>query len=339
MAALRTLAVLTACSMVIASGTLAQPPVPPEAPQTPAKTTEPQAGEPKAADAKTADPKTVAPVPSVVKLLDAGQEPRKVLRLAPDAKAEQSLQVTMDMQSSMKLDGNPMPTPKSPLLQMTMGVRIAEMLSGGDARYAMTLNKAEAIGAEGVEPEFVGQMTEAVSKAAGSSGTSIVDPRWQSRENTVKLPDGSDPRLEQIIRGLQTSLQQMSPPMPEEAVGAGAKWEVVLSGMVNGLNQEMRTTFTLVSMDEREIRVKMDFVQSGELGKVELDGAPGVDAELTAFSGKGTGEAVMQLDRVAPLSGTMEMNTITTITVSQEGQKKLMSQDTTIKTMLAPAKP
>lgn len=315
--------------MVLAAGTVAQPPAPPETSQAPAK-----AGEPKAADTKSA-----APAASVVKLLEAGQEPRKVLRLAPDAKAEQSVQVTMDMQSTMKLDGNPVPTPKSPMLQMTMDVRVAEMLGGGDARYAMTLNKAEALGAEGVEPELVGQMTEAVSKAAGSTGTSIIDPRWQSRESTVKIPDGTDPRLEQIVRGLQTSLQQMSAPMPEEAVGVGARWEVVLSGVVNGLNQEMRTTFTLVSIAEREIRVKMDFAQSGELGKVELEGAPGVDAQLTAFSGKGTGEAVMQLDRVAPLSGTMEMNSLTTITVSQDGQKQVMSQDTTIKTTLAPTKP
>src|SRR5207245_1035101 len=99
----------------------------------------------------------VASTPQV-KLLDAGAEPRKVLRLHPKTGDKQTLNMTMKMAMDIKLGEMQNPAMKLPPMKLTLEVTAKAVSAEGEITYELVMRDASV----GDEPEALPQLAEAM---------------------------------------------------------------------------------------------------------------------------------------------------------------------------------
>ena len=96
-----------------------------------------------------------------VTLVDAGVEPRKVLRLHPAAGDKSTLTMTIKMGMEMKVGETETPAVKMPAMKMVMNTSIKSVSPEGDIAYDMEL--VEASVAE--DPDVMAQVVDAMKKS------------------------------------------------------------------------------------------------------------------------------------------------------------------------------
>lgn len=278
--------------------------------------------------------------PPTVKLLSAGQAPQEPLRLAIASGQEETMRMTMTMGMAMEMDGSPMmPYTKLPPTVMDMGIDIGTVEKNGDFRYDFALDAVEVLASADSPPGLVEAIRASMADLKGMSGHSTVSNRGEVCDAAFKIPDNVSAQVKQTMEGMQQSLQQIAVPFPEEAVGVGAKWEVITRlDHAQGLTLTQTSTYEILERSGSTVKLATSVTQKAAPQEMHPPGLPpGASVHLESMESSGAGTTVFDLAKVVPADGQMALSTKMAMTVQAMGQKQAMKMTMDLDLKIAPA--
>jgi hypothetical protein len=262
--------------------------------------------------------------PPAVKLLEAGAEPRKVLRLHPKAGDTQSAQTTIKMSVELGAEAMPIPAMNMPPLRMAMDVKVDSVSPEGDVSYGLTFGDGSVVEDDKDSPPEVAEaFKKELESLKGATGTGVFTDRGVSKSSSFTPPPGMKGKARQTLEQMKDALTQIT--LPEEAVGIGAKWEVTQRVRSQGLTVEQTETHELTSMDGDVITVKTVATQTASGQKMQGGAAPGMKMDLDKMTGKATGTTTVNLTKAVPTAGTTTAHTEMEMSMAAGGQKQSMT--------------
>src|SRR4051812_20989423 len=158
------------------------------------------------------------------KLLEAGSEPRKVLRYHPKPGEKQTTQMTMKIAMETKMGEMQVPPMKFPSIVMTLDTTIKDVTSSGEITYETVITDATMGDEEGANPQIAAAMKTQVSGIKGHTITGAMSDRGVNKKGNAA---DASAKSGDMVSQIGDSVSDLSAAeLPEEAVGAGAKWEV-----------------------------------------------------------------------------------------------------------------
>ena len=268
-----------------------------------------------AAEAKT-ETKAAPPTSSgPLKLLGAGAEPRKALRLHPAAGDKQKLVLNAKVALDMKMsDGQPSPIKlpsTSATIDIPVEITVKEVSSKGDISYEVSLGDTSAAEAPagGAAPAAQAPKSS-VGGIKGLSAKGTMSSRGFSKGFDFKAPPGADPQTRMLLDLLKDVFIQLVTPLPEEAVGSGAKWEVKAPVQSHSIKIDQTANYELISVEGETYKTKSTSTQrAGPNQKIDNPIMPGMKVDLTKWTGKASSELELDAAKLMPTSGTMELHT------------------------------
>jgi hypothetical protein len=257
-----------------------------------------------------------------VKLLEAGAEPRKTLRLHPSPGDKQTLVLTMKMTMETQMGGAGAPAMKLPAIKMTMDVAVKGVSDNGEITYEIVTGDTTVSDEPGVMPQLAETFKTAVARVKGMSATGTMSSRGLSPGMEFQAAAGTDQQARQFMDQMKGSFAQVAAPLPEEAVGPGARWEVKRPIKSQGMTIDQTTTYELVSLEGERLTAKSAVVQHAANQKIQNPAMPQLKVDLTKMTGKGTGELTLELAKLLPVTGTSQAHSETSMTVNMGGQKQ-----------------
>ena len=254
-----------------------------------------------------------------VKLLEAGAEPRQVLRLQPKAGDKQSVSTTLKME--IEAMGNPM---KLPTMKSPMDVTITSVAPNGDITYEIVTGEITATDDSDATSPVGAAFKDALGGTAGMKSTATMSNRGLGKSD-FKAPTGANAQTRQVVEQLGDALEMAVVQLPEEAVGPGAKWEAKKSMKNQGISLNQTTTFELVSVEGSVLKIKSKQVQTAPNQKIESPQAPGMKLDLSKFSGKGSADITLDLGKIIPTSAKTDSQSEVEMSMNLGGQKQAMA--------------
>lgn len=239
-----------------------------------------------------------------IKLLEAGSGPKQELRFATKKGARLKVVMTMDMGLGMGVAGTKPTVQMAPTMRMAMDMKVTDVAKNGDIRYEFKMRNPEVLPAKGTPREMVVAMKASLAGIAGTTGYAVVSNRGFTKEGAIQVPPNASAQLKQMMSSVEQSLSQLSAPLPEEAVGVGARWETTTHVVSNGMSLDQLTTTELLSAKGKRVQLRVALVQKGARQTFK---ANGVDVELHDFQGGGSGTMDLDLTKLVPTTSSLTM--------------------------------
>ncbi len=240
-----------------------------------------------------------APRPAF-RLLEVGAEPRVPLRLAPAKGLKQTLTMRLEVAMELSLGGNPLPGQPMPAIAMPVEFEVLDVRPNGDFAYAFRFGAAEVDpGASEIDPVMLEMYKASLSAIKGSRGGGLCSNRGQVLETRMEI---STPDLmsKAVLESLREPMKDIVVPLPEEAVGVGAKWEQRAMLNVGGIAMEQVAVYTLRESAGGRIAWTVEVKQAGGEQSFESPMMPGVPVKLLSIKSTSTGRGEMKLAKITP---------------------------------------
>ena len=261
----------------------------------------------------------------VVKLIDAGKDPKKPLRLTAKVGLKRSMVMTMKMAMAMTMGTNAMPMQKLPETRMTMEMKVTNVAPNGDIRYEFKIKKPEVIAGPDSNQMVVDAMKNALKGMEGMSGYAVVTNRGFTKEADISMPANMDPQMKNFMESTKQSLHQIASPLPEEPVGVGAKWETIMKLKQNGMVLDQTATNDLVELKGDTGKINLKIKQNAERQKITQGG---VTVDLISL--KSTGDGIMNFDLTRLVPSLATVNLHSNSEMEAMGNKMSMKLDMTM---------
>jgi hypothetical protein len=123
---------------------------------------------------------------------------------------------------------------------------------------------------------------------------------------------------------MKDSFANLSSPLPEEAIGPGAKWEVRMPLKSQGMSIDQTTTYELVSLKDDRLNTRVTINQTASKQKVQSPAMPDMKLDLLKMTGTGTGEVSLNLGQILPFSGALTSHTDLEMGMGAGAQQQIM---------------
>jgi len=269
---------------------------------------------------------------SAVRLLGAGAEPRTLLRLHPAVGDQQALAMTMKMAMAMKMAGKDMPATSLPAMIMSMNVEVKEVAADGEITYELVFNDVT-VSADATTPPGVAEAMKApLASIRGMSGIGKMSDHGVVKSLEMKVPATADPQFAQSLDQMKESFSSSTTPLPDEAVGPGAKWEYVTRVKTQGMTIDQTMTYELVAIEGDRLTLRSTILQNAANQKIQNPSMPGLKVDLTKMSGVGTGNSTFDQTHIMPVTGNLaeKMEIIMSVPMGQQKQSMAMKMDMNI---------
>jgi hypothetical protein len=329
--ALALLVSLTSCGGAPTSGAEAAPQAAEPKRQTPEKAQvaeQPDVPAPRRAPERDGEP--------TVKLLEAGKEPRAPLRYTPAPSQREAMLMEMKMALGVGTPDAPGATMPLPGTTMRMNLVVESVASSGDVSYRFDLAGVDVSGGAH-PPKMVEQIRSATSKLVGMGGQGTLTSRGLVKEMQMKVPPGVDPATRELITEMERSMRQMCDPLPQEAIGAGARWDVHTRYSLRGLEIDQVRRYTLLSREGNKAKMKFIVEQTAKPQAMKLPNLPPkAVVKLEQLASAGDGEVTLDTQRIVPRSSKMALKTTSVIRLVMEGEKTMNRTDMEIEVSISP---
>jgi hypothetical protein len=268
-----------------------------------------------------------------VELLNPGTEPRQQLRLKPATNAKETTVMTVKMEMGVATAERSFPAAKIPASVMTFDTEVTKIDSNGDIHYEFAYTNAEIAGdTANTPPAALNAMRSALNTLVGVRGSFITDDRGFYKGGNFIVPEGGDNNLKQMLLQMSKSLEQLSSPLPAEAVGKGAQWRVVSEPNFMGINVKNIATYELASWENNNVSLNVIIEQQANPQNVTSPQLPaGATATLKSLASRGQGKVTMRLDKLMPFRAITSISSNSEMSV----QTASISQEMTFKTQLS----
>ncbi|MCY7320711.1 MAG: DUF6263 family protein [Phormidesmis sp. CAN_BIN36] len=265
-------------------------------------------------------PDAIAPASQPkVELLSAGAQPQQVLRFKPAVNTIETTTTTSNTAMEMSIPG--MVTPSLinlPSTLMKIETVVTQVDPNGDIHYKFRCTDADITGDSPIIPAGVLNTARTqVKKMVGLSGSSVMDDRGNTKSTSLSISKGVDAATRQMLeQSFHQSLDQLSAPLPEAAVGVGAQWKTLLPAKIYGMTINQTGTYELASLKDGVAILKVGIKQQ-EGQKLVMPGMQ-KGANVT-FNTTGQGEIKVRLDRLLPQVATLSMTSAVQMQTANPG--------------------
>lgn len=301
----------------------------PAAPESPT-----EAGQAKAPEGGAPATPVAAPVTETkVEMIDAGAEPRQALRYKFAAGRKDVLLMDMDMAMAIKAGTMEQPEMQLPRMRMTMEVDSKELTPDGNLKYGFNLTTVELVEDPAANQMLVQALKGEITKMQGLNGTAEVTPRGFTKQADIKVPEGAGQQVQQMLDNMQQQIRQMSAPLPEEPVGVGARWKVVMPIELPLIKMQQTATYELTSIQGDTGEFKIVLEQNAPPQTMTIPNLPaGAKADLKALESKASGTIQFDLTKIVPRSDlTTNVRTVMAVDAGGQAQELTMSMRVGIK--------
>jgi hypothetical protein len=160
----------------------------------------------------------------------------------------------------------------------------------------------------GTAPQVVQAMKAQLAGIKGLTVTAVVSDRGINKKIDVKASATADPTMRQTMDQIKDSMSNMASPLPEEAVGAGAKWQVKMPVKSQGMSIDQTADYQLVSVDGDHISTTATLTQSAANQKIQNPAMGSVQMNLIKMTNNATGTVATDLSKLIPLQATIDMH-------------------------------
>lgn len=278
---------------------------------------------------RTATPVPASSVPPRLTLLDHGAAPHTPLRYDLAAGTSQASAITINYQMALDMPGIPSPPLVMPVIHADVHTRVLEATDRG---FEVRLELATlATGPRpGVSFTVIDALDEALARVQGTTGITTLDRRGFQHGASLSMPDDVPAKIRQLLAETERQIQQMSPPLPEQPVGVGARWRVESQIVKLGVRIDRVASYQLVARTGDTATVEVTIAQSAAPQTVALPGIPGgATAQVTSLSSTGTGKLEIALTRAMPKRGTLRTQTEMAMTIAAASHRQAMTMKTT----------
>jgi hypothetical protein len=204
---------------------------------------------------------------------------------------------------------------------MVMNIEVQEVSPNGDITYSMKLvDTSVAEGAEDFPAESLERMRTVLKSMIGFAGSATVTSRGETKEANFLMPENADQSMKDMMDSMKNSLKQMSAPLPQEAVGPGARWEVTTH--VSGrLNLEQTATATLTELQGQKFYLSMDILQTAPKQEIQIP-MPGSKVQLVSLTSTGAGKVDGELGSILPVASRVKLSSTQKMEITSGGSDK-----------------
>ena len=282
-------------------------------------------------------PKITPTAKSQIELISEGAEPRQELRLKPTIGTKETANMRMNIDMMTSMAGKTSPALKMPATVITFESVVKNVESNGDINYDFTYTDADVVGDTNLPPAAVAQMRAEMKKLKKFKGSVAIDNRGQTKKANFTIPPGSDPSFKQMIGQMSNSIEQISAPLPQQAVGIGAKWQVTNGVNVSGMAINQVATYELVDFKDGVATLNINLAQQAlKPQKLNLPQSPkGVTVTLKSYIGSGQGRALVRINKLTPITSTMTMRASSQISTVVPNTKEELTLDQQMSMLLS----
>lgn len=264
----------------------------------------------------------------IIKMISTGTGEKRQLRYKLSAGARERIDLRMQASVTMDIPEAGQQTMDTPAIVMGVNVDVTAVAPNGDATSTITIADASMAGAD--VPEG------ALDQVKGLSAVMITTSRGLVKQMSFDDARITDPMMKQALAS--TGLDKLAVPMPEDAVGVGAKWDVVQGAEANGIKVDQKTTYEVVAMDPASTTLAVTMEQTADEQTLTPPGMPSaVQIKLVSMEATGTGRMTFPEGAVA-LFGDMLLKSKVVMDVTAEGQQQRMSTATDMKMTISRGK-
>jgi serine/threonine protein kinase len=254
-----------------------------------------------------------------VVLLSPGAEPRRVLRYAPTPGFEETMSTSVATDEWKTLgEAEPVKT-SPPTVSARIRLTVSKAPIAGDISFTwesleMTLGLPQ-----GTPPAILQALEDLTNSMKGVSGFARQNARGLNVEFGHDSPPPDAAAAQGLVILLSEFVEQVSIPLPVEAVGIGARWEVTSArDHLEGIRITQTVTYELESLGENEARLGMYIAVAGLNQDFEHPDLPAAaSTRLTSVHGDGEGSAVIDLDRLTARSLWMTLESRAEVTLKE----------------------
>lgn len=247
--------------------------------------------------------------PSQIELLNPGSEPRQQMRLKPTLNVKEITLMTLKMGIQMSTRGEPLRGVKIPTSVITIETEATKIDDNGDIHYQFSYTNADVMSDTVDNPTALETMRSQIKKMVGLKGKLIMDSRGFNKGGNFILPPGSDNSFKQMVQQMSQSIDQLSAPLPTEAIGRGAKWRLSSSLNSNGINLNNIATYELMSFQDGVAILNGSLEQQAKPQTLNSPLFPaGSSVNLKSLASQGRGESTIRLDKLMPVRSAVSVN-------------------------------
>jgi hypothetical protein len=272
-----------------------------------------------------------------ITLLDAGKEPRRELRYAFRARQKETMRLTTATEITISVGGQSMPAPPAPSIELPATITIKRLDDDGTAHRSIRIGRPLLIGT-GVPAALRAEAERALGGLEGLVARDAITTRGFVTSLELGKITRPGPGVEQLVEAIETSVSQVSAPLPEEPVGQGARWEARGHVEQYGLSIDQLATYELVELHGNRGKTRFTIEQSAAAGSFSPPGLPpGVTTTLEELKSTGSGSSSFDLDRIVP-EGELGTRTRMRLAVGAGagGSGKQMQMETSVRVEFSP---
>lgn len=263
-----------------------------------------------------------------VTLLEAGAEPREALRYTPPADERGGMRMSMDIDMAIDMGGLQIPM-DMPAMIMDMDLAVSSIAPSGDITYTTEVVGVD-LGESTLPEEVLAEVRSGLEELVGLTGTATMSSRGEVQAARYDQESPTEAVSQQITQ-LNRSAQSFSQPLPSEAVGVGARWEVLRRSESNGVEVADRAVVTLSAREGERLTLEIENTQRMLGDAVSLpDMPPGTEATVAYFKAGGSGTQVTELTSLLPVDGSSALELEMNVEMSGEGMNMSMGTEMTM---------
>jgi len=276
--------------------------------------------------------------PPIVTVLSTGGAPRTALRYTPPNGYKDHMSMNLQMSMSMDMAGMALPAMDMPAMKFGADLNVTGVNASGDISYEMAFSGIDMQMPADANPAMAGALPGLDADYKTLKGSGTITNRGINRATNFDFSKISSPQLKQAFDSISNTLQNLSMPLPEEAVGIGARWEVRQAVTSGGLQSFTKTVYEVTARDGKIVTLKSTVEQTAPAQPVSNPAFPaGVQAQLQKMTGAGSGTITLHLDALVPTSeATLQSDTV--MQINMGGDSQTISTGITIKVAVSPVK-
>lgn len=254
--------------------------------------------------------------PPKLTVVSPGAEPRETLQYAFVAGESAKVNMGMKMRMQMSTGGRQLPAPEIPKLNMLLDLGVKSKTPKGDFELDGGILEVGVSPKGELEQQVAVKMQPQLDAMKGVRIHYFVSPTGKVRDVNVSVPGGEELGTQQTLGQMTHSFESMVAPLPTDAVGVGAKWEVVSRIASSGADLLQWATYELTSREGSMISMDLSVRQLAADSAIAAPGMPpGMTASLQSFHSEGRGKSKLDLGSPAPVGGQVAVQSTMKIAV------------------------
>lgn len=231
-----------------------------------------------------------------LRLLSQGSAPRSVLSYQFAQGRARKFHLEMKISPQRTINGQP--APGVPAFSLAVSGE-TKTLSSDAQRASREATFVELIpSVEGAPPQVAQQMKAQFAQLGGLQLLETVTRKGRVEDLKLKQ-EVVHPQVLALMQYLKDGMTNAFLPLPDQAVGSGAKWAATTTVESSGLSVTQVNTITLSQLSGTRAVVQMEYEQSAPTQNIKTDQLPpGVSVELTKLTGGGSGQMTVDFEQL-----------------------------------------